>query len=257
MSAPPRMVRRAGLIALAGLLLASGVAPAADAAPVGALTVFAAASLTDAFRAAADTLRRRHPDAVIQFNFAGSSTLARQLEEGARADVIATADGPTMQRLADGKLLAGAPVTLARNRLTIAVPAGNPAHVKDLADMGRAGLKIALGAPEVPVGRYAREAFAKAGVPVPPASNEVDVKAVLTKVGLGEVDAGIVYVTDVRAAAGKIEGVDIPEAHNVEVRCPIAALAHADNRAGADAFVHFLLSDDGQAVLVEQGFVGR
>jgi molybdate transport system substrate-binding protein len=155
-------------------------------------------------------------------------------------------------RLADGL-----PAVFAQNRLAIAVPAGNPKQVASLADLTRPGLVIALCAPAVPAGRYATEAFAKAGLPLPEASREADVKGVLTKVALGEVDAGIVYATDTRAAAGKVEEIAIPERHNVIARYPIVVVKGARNPSAARAFVSFILSDAGQGILTRLGFLGR
>jgi len=151
--------------------------------------------------------------------------------------------------------VAGAPQPFVGNRLAIIVPRGNPKHITDLADLARQGMVISLAAPAVPVGRYAAEAFAKARVPVPEASNEADVKAVVTRVALGEADAGVVYVTDVAAGGDKVEAVEVPEPHNVSARYPIAALKNAPNPTGARAFVAYVLSPAGQSVLNSAGFL--
>ncbi len=228
---------------------------AASSARTENLTVFAAASLTEAFRTIGSDFEAAHPGTKVDFNFAGSSTLARQIVEGAPGDVFASADEENMKKAVDAGDVTGTPQTFARNRLTIVVPRGNPKHVTSLADLGRAGMTVALAAPEVPVGRYATQAFAKAGVPRPEASSEVDVKAVLMRVAMGEADAGIVYTTDVIAGGDRVEAVAIPEAHNVIASYPIATLKAAPNAAGARAFVAYVLAVAGQRVLKRSGFV--
>ena len=219
------------------------------------VAVFAAASLTDAFRTIGKDFETAHPRATVDFNFAGSSTLVRQIVEGAPADVFASADEENMQKLVAAGDVVGAPQVFVRNRLAIIVPAGNPKHVAALADLGRSGMTIALAAPAVPVGRYALEAFGKAGVTAPAGSNEADVKAVVTRVSMGEADAGIVYATDVAAGGAKVEGVAIPDAHNVVARYPIATLKGAPNAAGARDFVAYVLSAPAQRVLAGAGFL--
>jgi molybdate transport system substrate-binding protein len=228
---------------------------AASTAGAEKVTVFAAASLTETFRTIGKDFGAAHPGTQVEFNFAGSSTLARQIVEGAPADVFASADDENMKKVVDAGDVAGAPQPFARNRLAIVVPRGNPKHVAGLADLGRPGMTVALAAPEVPVGRYATQAFAKAGVPRPEASNEVDVKAVLTRVAMGEADAGIVYTTDVVAGGDRVEAVSIPEQHNVIASYPIATLKAAPNAAGARAFVAYVLSAPGQRVLARSGFL--
>jgi len=189
----------------------------------------------------AGAFEKAHPGAQVELNFAGSPTLVQQIQQGAPADVFASADEANMQKLVESGQVAGAPRLFAGNQLQIVVSVGNPKHIASLADLAKPGLVIALCGPTVPCGRYANEAFAKAGVAAPAASQELDVKAVLTKVSLGEADAGVVYVTDVRAAAGKVEGVDIPESSNVIARYPIAVVKNAPNAAAAAAFIDFVL----------------
>jgi molybdate transport system substrate-binding protein len=200
-------------------------------------------------------LRQAHPGLEPRTSFAGSQTLVHQVLEGAPVDVVASADERSMQRLVDAGQVAGAPRVFARNRLAIVVPKGNPRRIATLADLARPGLVVALAAPAVPAGRYAREAFAKAGVAVPETSQELDVKAVLSRVALGEADAGVVYVTDVRAAGDTVSGVDIPEPVNVVARYPIAVLADARNRPAAEAFVAFVLGAEGHSILERHGFL--
>jgi molybdate transport system substrate-binding protein len=209
--------------------------------------------LTDAFRSIQKRFEAAHPGTTVAFNFAGSSTLARQIVEGAPADVFASADEESMQKVAGE--VAGAPQVFARNRLAILVPKGNPKRVTGLADLAAPGLTLALAAPAVPVGRYALDAFAKAKVTAPASSNEADVKAVVTRVKMGEADAGVVYATDVTAGGDAVEAVAIPEAQNVLARYPIAALKAAPNVAGARAFVAFALSADGRRALTDAGFL--
>jgi molybdate transport system substrate-binding protein len=244
------------LILPAAVLHAS--AAGADAGGAGGsrpLIVFAAASLTESFKAIGAAFERTHAGLTVQFNFAGSSTLALQIAEGAPADVFAAADEASMQKLADTGALAGGARLFASNRLAIVTPAGNPKHLGGLADLGRGGLTLALAAPAVPAGQYATEAFAKAGMTVPAASQEPDVKAVLNKVALGEADAGIVYVTDARAAAGRVEAIAIPDQLNVVARYPIAALRRAGNPADARAFVDFVLAPAARRILDGYGFI--
>ena len=226
---------------------------AASTAGAGTVTVFAAASLTQAFRTVGKQFEAANPGTTVDFNFAGSSTLVRQILEGAPADVFASADEENMQKVAGQ--LAGAPKLFARNRLAIIVQKGNPKQVRALADLARQGLTLALAAPVVPVGRYALEAFAKANVTAPAGTNEIDVKAVVTRVAMGEADAGIVYTTDAAAGGSKIEAVAIPDAHNVIARYPIGTLKTAGNAEGARAFGAYVLSPGGQRVLAASGFL--
>lgn len=219
------------------------------------VVVFAAASLTETFNAIGADFEQGHPGVAIQFNFAGSQILVQQIGEGAPADVFASADEPNMQKAADAGEVAGPVRIFATNRLTIVVPTGNPKHITTLADLTKSGISLALAAPAVPAGRYAAQAFAKAGLPVPSASQEVDVRAVLNKVALDEADAGIVYATDIRAAAGKAGAVPIPEQYNVVARYPIAVLKHAADPKDAAAFADFVLSPAGRATLERLGFM--
>jgi len=221
------------------------------------VAVFAAASLTQAFQAIATAFEHGHQPTKVELNFAGSSTLVQQIQQGAPADVFASADEANMQKLVESGSLAAAPQLFAHNQLQIVVAAGNPKHITGLADLTKPGLTIALCAPAVPCGHYAVEAFGKAGVTAPAASQELDVKAVVNKVSLGEADAGVVYVTDVRAAGHKVEGVDLPASVNVIARYPIAVVKNARNAAAAAALVNFILSPEGQKVLASFGFLPR
>ena len=248
------------------LLCATGPIPLVQAACVAAilagsaawgatLTVFAAASLTEAFRTIGRDFEAAHPGTKVEFNFAGSSTLARQIIEGAPADVFASADDENMKKVADAGDVAGTPKPFAHNRLVVIVPRGNPKQVKSLADLSRQGMTVSLAAPAVPVGKYAAEAFAKAGATVPEASREADVKGVVTRVSMGEADAGVVYVTDVAPVKDTLETVSIPDAQNVVASYPIAELKAAPDAAGAREFVAYVLSQPGQGVLADAGFL--
>jgi molybdate transport system substrate-binding protein len=220
----------------------------------GNLTVFAAASLTESFTEIGKAFETANPGAKVTFNFAASSALVTQIDEGAPADVFASADEANMKKLTDARANAGAPVTFAKNKLTIIVGKGNPrkiASVKDLADPDQI---VVTAAPQVPIGAYAQQVFTKAGITVTPKSLEENVKAVVTKVTAGEADAGIVYTTDVKAAGDLAEGVAIPDDLNVIAVYPVAAIKAAPNAAAAQAFIAYLSSSAGQATLAEHGF---
>lgn len=219
----------------------------------GTVTVFAAASLTDVFEAVGAAFEDGNPGITVTLNFAGSSALREQILAGAPADVFASASTADMDEVVAADAARG-PRTFARNQLEIAVPAGNPAGVNGLADFGNGGLLIGLCAEEVPCGQYGREVLARAGVAAAIDTNEPDVRSLLTKLEAGELDAGIVYRTDVRSADDAVEGIEIPSDHNVTVSYPVAPLTEAGNADGAAAFVSFVLSDEGQAILGSFGF---
>jgi molybdate transport system substrate-binding protein len=230
-------------------------ASSSPAALSGTITVFAASSLSAAFTSISADFQKIHPGTAVKFSFAGSASLAAQIQQGAIGDVFASADQPNLQKVVDAGLTADAPMVFARNRLEIVVGHGNPKHISSLSDLAHAGFVVVLCAPAVPCGRYAAQALQKAGVSLKPASQETDVKGVLSKVALGEADAGIVYVTDVKAAGGGVDGVAIPPALNVVADYPIAVLKDSQNTALARAFVGYLLAD-GQQTLVRYGFTG-
>ena len=219
----------------------------------GAITVFAASSLRAAYTAIGNDFQRSHPATMVKFAFAGSSSLAAQIREGAIADVFASADQPTMQTLVDGGLTAGSPSVFARNALEIVVNPGNPKRIRSLSDLSNSGLVVVVCAPVVPCGRYAAELVHKGGVTLTPASQETDVTAVLSKVAFGEADAGIVYVTDVKAAGSRVEGVEIPPALNVVAESPIVVLKDSQDVPLARAFIRYVLTD-GQKTLARYGF---
>ena len=217
----------------------------------GAITVFAAASLKETFTDLGKKFEAANPGAKVTFNFGGSSALATSINSGAPADVFAAASPATMKTVTDGGGASGAPKTFVKNTLTIAVPKGNPKHIAGLTG---SGVKVALCAKEVPCGAAALTALKAAGVDLTPVTLEQDVKGALTKVELGEVDASLVYKTDVRADAAKIGGVDFPEADKAVNDYPIAALAKAPNKDGAAAFVAYIQSPEAKQVLTAAGF---
>jgi molybdate transport system substrate-binding protein len=217
------------------------------------LTVLAAASLTEVFRSLEEPYLLLHASGPPTFSFVSSTTLVAQVQLGVVAVVIATADQETMGQLESAGLLDGPPQVFALNELAIVVESGNPAGVRGLSDLARPELKVVLAAEEVPAGTYARQALDAAGVELQPVSLEEDVKAVVSKVTLGEADAGIVYVTDAKAAGDSVTTVPIPKEHNVVARYPIAVLQDAPNENHAEDFVALVLSEDGREALREAG----
>ena len=242
--------RSLATIALAWGMLACGGPSEPSQEPV---LVFAAASLTEAFESLADAFETAHPQLSVELNLGGSSSLAQQILEGAPADVFASADTSNMDHVIEGGAAANSSI-LVRNSLQIAVPAGNPGGVSGLSDFGREDLLIGLCAEGVPCGNFARQALASAGVAAAVDTNEPDVRALLLKIEAGELDAGIVYSTDVLAAGDQVEGIEIPNDVNVSATYQIAALSGAPNRPGADAFVSFALSEEARGILAGHGF---
>ncbi len=248
-------------LVLAGLSGCGASGPAAPAASASVtpgdgartLTVFAASSLTGTFTDLGKTFEAAHPGTSVKFNFGSSATLAQQITQGAPADVFASASPATMRTVTDASL-ASAPTTFVRNKLEIAVPADNPAKVDDLKDLADPKVKVALCAQQVPCGAAAVKALDTAGVKVTPVTLEQDVKATLTKVELGEVDAALVYRTDVLAAAGKVKGIAFPEADKAINDYPIAPLSKAAAPDLAKQFVDLVLSPQGKNVLTKAGF---
>ena len=227
---------------------------AASGKPSGTVVVFAAASLKDAFDAIGKKFEQANPGVTVKFNYAGSSSLATQITQAAPADVFASADTKSMDTVTNEHLASGSPQAFARNTLEIMVAAGNPKHIKSVADLANSDVKVAVCAIDVPCGAYTQEVFKKAGVTVHPVSQETSVSSVVTKVTLGEADAGVVYTTDVKAAGDKAAGVPIPASQNVTAEYPIAPLKDAPNADGAKAFVDYVLGADGQKVLAGYGF---
>jgi molybdate transport system substrate-binding protein len=219
----------------------------------GPITVFAASSLRESFTIIGEKFREEHPGVTITFNFGASSTLATQITQKAPADVVASASTTTMDLVVRSGDVA-APATFAVNTMAIATPTDPTTPVTSLADLSKPGVKVAVCQPAVPCGSAAEKLFSTNGLTVTPSSQEIDVKSVLSKVQLGEVDAGVVYVTDVRAARDTVVGVTIPSEQNVTTDYPIAPVTGSANATTAAAFVAYVLSDPGQKVLQLAGF---
>ncbi len=243
-------------VALAGPAGATQAPARATAStPSGSITVFAAASLTGVFNQLGKAFRVRYPKTSVTFNYNGSNILETQIEQGAPADVFASADTTNLDKLVHTGDVSGTPVVFARNVLEIAVAKGNPKKIKTLADTTKSGVQLVLCAPAVPCGKFALQAYQKAGVTVPQVPTEQNVKDALSKVSLGEADAAVVYVTDVKAASGQVTGVPIPSAQNVVASYPIAVVKAAPNPTTAQAFVGFVTSNTGRAALAKFGFL--
>lgn len=251
----------AALAAVAALALAGcgDDTPAASSSPSnssstpalsGTVNVFAAASLTGTFTQLGKDFEAAHPGVKVTFNFAGSSALAKQINSGAPADVFASAAPKNMDDVTDK----GTATNFVKNTLEIAVPKGNPGKITGIKDFADKNKKIAICAAQVPCGAAAAKVFAAVGITAQPDSLEQDVKAALTKVSLGEVDAALVYKTDVLSAKDKVEGIEFPESSKAVNEYPIATLSKAPNPDGAKAFVDYVLSDKGKAVLTAAGF---
>lgn len=220
----------------------------------GAVTVFAAASLTESFTQLGRDFEAANPGVRVTFNFAGSSALATQITQGAPADVFAAASPATMETVVDAGDAGGTPVVFVKNQLVIAVPKGNPKGIVTLGNLSEPDLKVALCAEQVPCGAAARKALDAAGVEVTPVTLEQDVKAALQKVKLGEVDAALVYRTDAKAAAADLDGIEFPESAQAINDYPIVVLKNAPNKAAAQAFLAYVQSASGRAVLTQAGF---
>lgn len=259
-----RWPRVAAVLLLAGGALtgcsSAGAAPSATVSASatddvsGTVTVFAAASLTKTFTELGKEFEAAHPGTKVTFSFAGSSDLVSQLTAGAPADVFASADEANMAKAVDAKVIDGDPVDFATNVLAIAVPPGNPAHVRSFADLASPGVKTVVCAPQVPCGAATAKVEKSAGVTLTPVSQESSVTDVLGKVSSGEADAGIVYRTDVKGAGSAVESVPFPEAAKTVNVYPVATVANAPNAAGAAAFVAFVTGPDGRKALTAAGF---
>ena len=233
----------------------SSGASAASGKPSGQLVVFAATSLTDAFAKIGAQFEKANPGVTVKFNYDGSSTLATQITQGAPADVFASAAPANMTTVTDAGDATGTPQIFTRNTAEIMVEKGNPLHIESVKDLADNKIKVAVCAPEVPCGAVAQEVFKNAGVTVKPVSEETNVGGVVTKVTLGEVDAGIVYVTDVKENEGKASGVTIPADQNSITDYPIGQVKGAPNTTAAKAFISYVLGPNGQKVLASFGFM--
>lgn len=221
----------------------------------GTVVVFAAASLKESFTTLGNDFKAAYPGTKVVFSFGGSDTLAASITGGAPADVFAAASPKTMKTVTDKGDGVGTPVTFVRNQLEIATLPGNPKHIATLKDLTGPGLKVALCAKTVPCGAAAQTALTASGLKLTPVSYEQDVKSALTKVELKEVDASVVYKTDVNSAGGKVRGVNFPESAKAINAYPIEALKGAPNPAGAQAFIALVRSAEGQKVLNQAGFL--
>jgi molybdate transport system substrate-binding protein len=246
----------AGLLISVGLLVVGcgrSDGGGADGAEQQTLTVFAAASLSETFTELGERFEAEHEGVTVRFSFAGSSDLATQIEQGAPADVFASANPAQMARVVDAGEVVGEPVGVAANTLQIVVPPDNPAGITSLADL-EGDVDVVLCAPQVPCGDAAVALAEVADLELTPVSEEPSVAAVLDKVRTGEAEAGLVYVTDVRAADGDVEGIDVPEAAEIVNVYPIAVTADDEPAPLAQDFVDLVVGAEGQAVLAEAGF---
>jgi molybdate transport system substrate-binding protein len=235
----------------------STTSPAASsssaASSTGTITVFAAASLTGTFKTLAQQFEAAHPGDSVRFSFGPSSGLATEITSGAPADVFASASPKNMQQVVSAGD-ASSPQDFAKNIMEVAVPPNNPGKVTSVTDLAKSSVKVALCQPQVPCGTVAAKVFKEAKIKVTPVTLQPDVKSVLTQVETGNVDAGMVYVTDVLAAGAKVKGVTIPASDNASTLYPIAAVSSSKHKSIADAFIAYVLSPAGQQVLAAAGF---
>jgi molybdate transport system substrate-binding protein len=268
----PRTARRgavlvAALVALLGLALAacggsdsgSGSQSSSAQAPPRTLTVSAAASLTEVYQSLGQQFQAANPGVTVKFNFGGSDQLAQQVVQGAPADVLATASPTTMQTAVQAGKIQGEPIIYATNKLQIAVAPNNPKQITSIADLNKPGVTSVVCAPAVPCGAAARAAEKAANVTLKPASEEQDVKGVLTRVETGNADGGLVYVTDVKSAAGKVAGVDFPQASvkGVTQSYPIGVVTGSADPQLAQSWVSFVTGPQGKAALTQAGFATK
>jgi len=231
----------------------SSPAASSSASATGTITVFAASSLKETFTTLGKQFEAAHPGDTVKFSFGASSTLATQITDGAPADVFASAAPKNMETVVSAGD-ASNPQNFAKNTAEVAVPPSNPANVTSVNDLAKSSVKVALCQPQVPCGVVAAEVFKNVGITVKPVTLQPDVKSVLTQVELGNVDAGVVYVTDVKAAGSKVKGVTIPAGQNASTLYPIATISSSKEMSIAQAFVAYVLSPAGQQVLAAAGF---
>lgn len=245
--------RTAASAAVLGLVLTGCATDDGTSGPE--ITVFAAASLQHTFTEIGKIYERENPGSRIGFSFAGSSDLAAQLNQGAPANVYASADAANMAKVVEAGLVDGSPVDFAANTLTIVVAPGNPKGVGSLADLNREGTLVVTCAPQVPCGAATRKVETEAGVGLSPVSEESSVTDVLNKVTSGQADAGLVYVTDAAGAGDEVTAVSFPESEGAVNNYPIAVLSNSGNREAARRFVDLVTGSEGRAVLADAGFV--
>lgn len=255
----PRRFRSPALVLISLALATTGLAACGsdDSTPATAdktLTVYAAASLTGTFTELGKQFEAAHPGVTVSFNFAGSSDLVAQIQQGAPADVFASADTKNMDKLTADDLQGEAPQNFASNTLEIVTPPDNPEKIASFADLAKKGVDLVVCAPEVPCGAATAAVATAAKVTLEPVSEEQSVKDVLAKVTAGEAEAGLVYVTDVQAAGDAVKGITFPESANAVNTYPITTVKASRNADLAEQFVQLVLSTPGQAVLADAGF---
>ncbi|MDQ3764119.1 MAG: molybdate ABC transporter substrate-binding protein [Actinomycetota bacterium] len=254
-------MKRSVMVPLAAVLMLAGCGGAGDTAGTepGAqqrvpVTVLAAASLTDVFSAMEPPFEAANPTADLRFSFGASSDLATQIVNGAPADVFASANERQMQVVTDAGRAAGTPKPFTTNVLTIVVPPGNPKNIRSFADLAKPDVIELVCAPQVPCGAATEQIEEATNITLSPASEEPDVRSVLAKIEAKEADAGLVYVTDARSAAGKVEQINFPEAKDAVNVYPIVAIEGSEQAQLAEAFIAFVLGPDGQRELTAAGF---
>ena len=246
--------RRAFAVVLAPIAFFTACTSGSNTQETTTLDVYAASSLATPFADAGLAYEKAHPGVKVQFNFGASSDLARFVQEGAPADVFASADMSNMDRVESKDLLDSPPVIFATNYLEIIVEKGNPLNISSLQDLENLDLIFVTTSPDVPIGKYTAEVLTKAGVSVTPDSLDSNVKGIMLKVASGEADAGIVYHSEVVASDGQVEGVEIPAEFNIVATYPIGIIKNSANKKQAQGFVDFLLSTAGQTLLTQYGF---
>lgn len=232
----------------------SASAPAPGGGASGTLTVFAAASLTESFTVLGKQFEAAHPGVKVTFDYEGSSALVQKLDNGAKADVFASADQKNMDKAVRDGVIDGQPAVFATNKLAIAVAKGNPKGIKTFADLTKPGLNVVVCAQQVPCGSATQKIEQSTKTTLKPVSEETNVKQVLAKVQSGDADAGLVYVTDATSAAGKVDKVDFPESSGAVNQYPIAVVKNAPQAALAKQFADFVLGEQGKTELAKIGF---
>ena len=246
--------RRAFAVVLAQIAFFTACTSGSNTQETTTLDVYAASSLATPFADAGLAYEKAHPGVKVQFNFGASSDLARFVQEGAPADVFASADMSKMDRVESKGLLDSPPVIFATNYLEIIVEKGNPLNISSLQDLENLDLVFVTTSPDVPIGKYTAEVLKKAGVSITPDSLESNVKGIMLKVASGEADAAIVYHSEVIASDGQVEGVEILAEFNIVAKYPIGIIKNSANKKQAQGFVDFLLSTAGQTLLTQYGF---
>ena len=246
--------RRVLIVALVPLIFLAACASSSESQEQITLNVYAASSLATPFAYAGLAYEKEHPDVKVQFNLGASSDLARFVQEGAPADVFASADITNMNKVESQDLLDSQSFIFATTYLEIIVEKGNPLNISSLQDLADPDLIFVTSNPEVPIGKYTAEVLEKAGVTVTPDSFESNVKGIMLKVARGEADAGIVYHSEVIASDGQVEGVKIPTEFNIVAEFPIGIVKNSANIKEAQRFIDYLLSPEGQSLLTQYGF---